>query len=1256
VKGGTMRRGGLAIVVIVLLGALGRIWTPQTPPAVPSPQVPSVSASTTNGEANIGPGGPKAPSGSFGIKIQEKIRTFFGEPLIAGGTACADVAHYCVPPGSTTDIRFVIATVPDPVHSHLAHFFDASIEAIEQGAFNEGYLFDRAIMPWAYAAPSSSTPAAIAITNNGTNVVSFSEGKASTVRIDRTAKPVSPESVPKSDEIPPDSFPGLMIFRESEIRLNARRDKFVEADLRSKPLAGPLFVFVVGETPTAGINKDQFRYAVQIIHQIRKGKDVLDSADEPDFGVIGPTFSGSLYSMRAVLQQYTYAYADGYRTHPNRFVPVYGTVLGTSTIKWFQETMPDHVRMVLFQQDSATMLNALYEFVNGMSYGNGTVAILSEDETAYGGGKLRAPTTDSQPLYLFFPRGISLFRSEYTKQISGTANSAQGGNQPTNLRLDLAMTGSDDDSVAPYAKAQAPVTQESVMLGIVSELRQHESKFVVLRSTDPLDEVFLAHYLHDKYPQGRIVVPTPDLLLAREGDAPLDGVLGLNTYPLTPTLPDSINPLCAGLSEGETFAAARNIAAYNATTALIRRLGELHRDAMDILLSNLGPGAMAPATGPMDQSACSLSPNLWLTMVSRNAIRPIKVLGVEDPSKGSPLFPKGTDKSHQRDQRDARVPLWVFAYIGCLAAMFRHAWLSWTGGDFGLWMTPGQFAPWVTAKQFEPSGKRPRLQRKACLLCFGGLVLAAIFIVLISVWFPVDLVGNEWWVWVPLFVFVAFTGHDFWQRRSEPQLAVLFAVAVATLAWAALRFGAQEVAAMVLWQQRTIDLASGASVATPVLFLLIAVGCWFWYSFRAEGLVEWRRPKLPARKELPQELYSLTDEMAEKVCGTLNRFTPPWWIPLAAVIAVLCFAVPSAVVTPGHAPIRSLEGLPFDRAYSLLLGVVIVLLLATLLRLVAVWRSFFGILRSMDRDGMRDALRRLSGFEWSVIWNPAWSVENEGHKMVFREIQVLERLQESLGKADSVEPTALRELRLSIQSAMNIRADLIRAAENPLDKSQAGIARQMKPHYESLLRSFAAIAGSLCTSYLLSYWKRPAADEHKDESDHSAGEASRTSINLGIGQATVSIEAAAKPSADPSGLPPASLRVAEDFVATVYASFLVTVLLAVRGLVITAVVVYACIVLSTVSYPFEPAPDLAALSAVLFAFSGYVIWYIYEEMHRDATLSLVTSTVPGKLDQAFWAKFVAAGIVPLIALITTLYPPFGHLLYTLVGPLLQALR
>jgi len=116
------------------------------------------------------------------------------------------------------------------------------------------------------------------------------------------------------------------------------------------------------------------------------------------------------------------------------------------------------------------------------------------------------------------------------------------------------------------------------------------------------------------------------------------------------------------------------------------------------------------------------------------------------------------------------------------------------------------------------------------------------------------------------------------------------------------------------------------------------------------------------------------------------------------------------------------------------------------------------------------------------------------------------------------------------------------------------------------------------------------------------------------------------------------------------------VLLRVRGLVFSAVTFYVCIIFSTISYPFEPAPELNTLAIALFLFAGVTIGYVYQEMHRDPTLSRMTSTDPGKLDSEFWVKFVAAGIAPLIVLVTTVYPPFGHLLYTLVGPLLQALR
>lgn len=51
---------------------------------------------------------------------------------------------------------FIIAIVPDPRHTHLALQFDRTVDAIEEAAGNEGYIYDRDIMPWDPKAHSES--------------------------------------------------------------------------------------------------------------------------------------------------------------------------------------------------------------------------------------------------------------------------------------------------------------------------------------------------------------------------------------------------------------------------------------------------------------------------------------------------------------------------------------------------------------------------------------------------------------------------------------------------------------------------------------------------------------------------------------------------------------------------------------------------------------------------------------------------------------------------------------------------------------------------------------------------------------------------------------------------------------------------------------------------------------------------------------------------------------------------------------------
>ena len=1202
-----MRSSGLALIVIVLLGAMTRARAPQTQPNAIAGQTSGIVPPPQSGPQRVASPSPKPQRQDFPTEIRRNIRDFFDrEPTT--NQSCESEPHWCVPTESRAGIRFVIAAVPDPVHSHLSLFFDRIIEAIEQGASSKklDYSFDRAAMPWRY--------------------------------FDRANTPDAADLDSERE-----SFPGLMIFRHEA--------------------TPPLFVFVVGETPTAGINEEQFNHAVDIIHAIRAGTVVPQS--EPEFGILGPTFSGSLYSLQVILNKY--------RESPNakgRIFPVYATVMGTLPINSFRIAAPDQVRMAIFEEDSQTIQNALQEFACRLGYQE--VAILSEDETAYGSSNLPPPDREPMPcvasgsgggvLNLSFPRGISQFRSAYSKEVpqqSATGN----GNQPqqSNLRLDLQVTGRDDDGIAPYSKDQTALSQEAVMFGIVSELHRNESKIILLRATDPLDELFLARYLRKAYPQARLVVPTPDLLFASGEDGLLNGVLGLNTYPLEPA---RFNPLCTTPSGGSTllFTAPSIAAVYNATGALLTRLDKLSAPysatSEGKLESKKGGARSANVERPQafgqgatpDMSPCGLSPDLWLSIVSGNTIYPIKTL---KQSGSSAFFPMSIDQDRNGEsQLDARVPItWVFAYILCLLALCRHAWLSWTGGYVGQWQTEGQF------NTSEGTLKKPT-RRRALILWLGGIILTTIFSVLASAWTTSptsqEQLCPDSLVYLPLLGFIVLLSVDFWTRRKEVLLASMFPIVSVGIAVAGRSYASWRAPGMVLWHQRALDLGSGISPTTPLLLVLVAAYLWFWYSFKAEALVDWRRPRLPRQDQLPTLLRQLSEESAGAIRSIICSFSIPW-VALVALAAAVCLGLPSLFTDPGHVPIRSLEGRLFDLTYSVILGLAVALFVATLLRLLLVWKQLRSILTALDRFGFSGALERLTGFEWHTIWNPTWSTKNEGYKLISHEIQTIDCLEASLGAKADTEAAVLTQLRGDIKSIFDLRVTLAGILQT---KGLSAAARSfaLMPDFSKIQEKFAETAGHLITSYLDSSWKSSAAQAG---SGASGSQAEKSGMRISVGTAVINVGTVSGPGApkiDESPLSEKSTRLAEEFVACVYANFLVSVLLRIRGLVFSAVAIYACIVFSTIFYPFEPAPTLSVLAGGLFVFGAVAVGYVYEEMHRDATLSRMTSSGPGKLDSGFWIKFVSAGIVPLVGLLASLFPTVGYFLYSAVEPLLQALR
>jgi hypothetical protein len=75
--------------------------------------------------------------------------------------------------------------------------------------------------------------------------------------------------------------------------------------------------------------------------------------------------------------------------------------------------------------------------------------------------------------------------------------------------------------------------QESILADIAHRLEDQRAQFIILRSTNSLDQAFLSEFLRQAYPEGRIVIDSADLLLT-EGSwgALMRGVMVLSTYPL----------------------------------------------------------------------------------------------------------------------------------------------------------------------------------------------------------------------------------------------------------------------------------------------------------------------------------------------------------------------------------------------------------------------------------------------------------------------------------------------------------------------------------------------------------------------------------------------------------------------------------------------------------------------------------------------------------------------------------------------------
>jgi hypothetical protein len=1126
-----------------------------------------------------------------------------------------------------SDLHFLIATVPNPVTTHLPLMFDRFIEAIQRAARDEAYAYDSSWFPWDEAKQYSS----------------LTDERAAAQAMEQQQ-----------------TQPGVITFRKSTLKAN-------------EPTYGNgLIVFVVSEQPTQGIDDSEFENALAWMEAIG-GLDVKHGLK-----ILGPAFSGSLPSVRrAFLSSKRLAQFDG-----NGATHIYsGSVSSQASYEWFKnfvETSTLGTFRTAMEGDSR-MIQLFCSYIKSQGYDMDRVAFLSEDETAFGMTTDTDPCHDGEsgkdPIHLSYPRDIASLRSAYQKQsILGPGKPQGGGNAAsTSLRGDLTEPSTGEhDTVRSYGGQLTPLAQESSLVAITNILNSKNIQFVILRSTNTLDQIFLGQFVKRVYPEARLVMDGTDLLFRRGGEgASLRGVLLLSSYPLLTWQHDWTPPMETDQSQtysvfGEDVVEGEYIAAR-----------ELLGPSSQAIITDYAPPLWALGSTPLEKQ----KPATWISVIGHHQFWPVAVLDENtiEPKTGIP-----TEKVNQTASLPEAMPVYLSKTsqkfqlgIGGGLQFLMVVGVIW-GALHVLWCRNGSITP--SAGLFKLAYFAP-LQRKqhAGLIALGSLLPAFAAVVAafgtgLMTW-SLDLTGRSIEIaCVAGLLFAAVyacwanygmetvgaaprpenRGHRDWLRKTAAAAVICFTIFVGLYCYFLYFSGSVTAANEIPAYWRSAHLLSGTSALLPQMLLLAGLYLWFWFALRGLALFGDDRPLLPNRDDLLVADVVIKDgtkrismmPMFSRECA--GNSIDGAAIPLAkehcrTLVATIVAAFFVFLLALENTEIRTLGERAFGRMMFFWVVLYMGMVLGDSVQLWVTWKRLHQLLTYMDRLRLRRTLACLKGLSWGSVWSVSGNTLGERYRLISRQFESLGHLRNQLAKwvPDQTTPDKPSE-------ALTRKLTAVNQVEDCQSRGKAfaeWFVQLGKDPVTNLLpmnafqNDLAKTAGVILEKILLPAWHTETTSLviRKEAGKPKEGESGNP----------VSFET--------EGIAPHVLA-AEEFFVLPYLGFIQNILGRIRTIVLGSLVLFVATTLAMASYPFDPLPRLGGAFLVVFVIAGGVVIVVYAQMNRDATLSYITNTNPGELGSQFWVQLITFGIGPLLGLLTTLFPSITDFVTGWLQPNVQALK
>ena len=317
-----------------------------------------------------------------------------------------------------------------------------------------------------------------------------------------------------------------------------------------------LVILLVGETPVWGVQQ-QAAYAA--LDEAFRGSDVKD--ETLTLNILGPVFSGGARSMGETVKLWVGERAGlGLKDRgiKNVFLNI---VSGTANSPKYgrtldQDIFKDPIGDIKIENMATTMATgsrALHKYLwcevvdNWLNIDPDKVVVLAESSAFGKSFSKDVPNWDSgfcvkglkNAQVYYFPMNISRLRTEYDKELAQLRkkqkdNGLGNGSELKNLSLSLGNYGQTRDDLPHFDPMVTSRSQDLFLAKTMKAIEQKRIQAVVIIATNAMDKLFLAKMLSTHAPGVRLITFEGDLLYVHpDFNQATRGMIVLSTNPLS---------------------------------------------------------------------------------------------------------------------------------------------------------------------------------------------------------------------------------------------------------------------------------------------------------------------------------------------------------------------------------------------------------------------------------------------------------------------------------------------------------------------------------------------------------------------------------------------------------------------------------------------------------------------------------------------------------------------------------------------------